>query len=177
MSGQRKNFFHRTPIQDFSLSIIQKVQFILLFFLKQRMKKKYVDGMAKMEFSHFSKRNAFSINFSVLCWIEQICFFPLLLTNFLEAISVRFNSNLIVTKQKLRDCHKNFQSAHNNLTVSKLQLYFDRVKISPGFFNWAEILKGNCATFPFPSQIVHTFFCCYYLKGSHRIFWLKTFCD
>ena len=79
------------------------------FFLKKaKNEKKYVDGMAKMEFSHFSKRNAFSINFSVLCWIEQICFFLLLLTNFLEAISVRFNSNLIVTKQKLRDCHKNF---------------------------------------------------------------------
>lgn len=37
------------------------------FFLKQRMKKKSADGMAKMEFSHFSKLNAFSINYSVLC--------------------------------------------------------------------------------------------------------------
>lgn len=71
------------------------------FFKKKKSKewkKKSTDGMAKMEFSHFSKLNAFSINYSVSCWNEQICFFPLLLTNFLEAISVRFNSNLIVTK-------------------------------------------------------------------------------
>ena len=43
------------------------------------------------------------------------------------------------------------------MTILNLQLYFDRVEISPGFFNWAEILRGNCATFPFPSQIVHIF--------------------
>ena len=37
------------------------------FFFKAKNGKKSADRMAKMEFSHFSKLNVFSINFSVLC--------------------------------------------------------------------------------------------------------------